>query len=154
MMDYCVRPRHIYWHSRTCNRSSLCTRPFNLVEFHVSYILDRASVHEISALVIWFHCISYIFIHYGDIDPLYIISYYGEIDMLYIFIHFGDSNLLYSVCGNDHRCHILYIMPIHSHCTLMYSGLLYVFVVICRHLLLYYTDGWFVLPPSSSSLHF
>ena len=60
--------------------------------------------------------------------------------------------LLYIVHGNDHTCHILYIMPIHGHCTLMYPGLLYVFVVICRDWLLYYTDGWLFLPTGSSSL--
>ena len=58
------------------------------------------------------------------------------------------------VHGDDHTCHILYIMHIHGHCTLMYLGLLYVFAVICRDWLLYYTNGWLVLPPGSSSLHF
>ena len=32
------------------------------------------------------------------------------------------------------------IMPIHGHCTLMYPGLLYVLVVICRVVSLYYAD--------------
>ena len=70
-----------------------------------------------------------------------------------VYLHHGDSYLLYIVRGDDHTCHILYIMPVHGHCTLMYSGLLYVFAVTCRDWLLYYTDGWQVLPPGSSSLH-
>ena len=49
---------------------------------------------------------------------------------------------------------ILYIMPIHGHCTLMYPRLLYVFVVTYRDWLLYYTGGWMVLPLGSSSFHF
>ena len=53
-MEYYVRPRHIYWHSRTCTRSGLCRIPSILVAFHVCCLLDCASVHEISALVIWF----------------------------------------------------------------------------------------------------
>ena len=110
MMDYYVRPWHIYSHSRTCTHSGSCRRPSNLVTFHVCYLLYRVSVHEISALVIWFQCISNIFIRYGDIDPLYIFSYYGDIDLLHILIHFGDFDLLYIVRGDDHTCHILYII--------------------------------------------
>ena len=51
-MDYYVRPRHIYSHSRTCTRSDLRRRPSNLVAFHIFYLLDCASIHEISALMI------------------------------------------------------------------------------------------------------
>ena len=139
--DYYVWPRHIYSHSRTCTCIGLCRIPFNLVAFHICFLLDRANVHEMSALVIWFHYMLDIFIHYGDLDPFY------------FFIHYGDSDLLYIVRGDDHTCHSLSIMPIHGHCTLMYPGLLYVFAVICRDWLLYCTDGWLVLPPGSSSLH-
>ena len=142
MMEYYVRPCHIYSHSRTCTHSGSCIRPSSLVAFHVCYLLDHACVHEISALMIWFQRTSDIFSHYGDLD------------IMYIFIHFGDSDLLYIVRGDDHTCNILYIMPIHGHCTLMYPGLLYVFVVICTYLSLYCTDEWLVLPPRSSLLHF
>ena len=45
-------------------------------------------------------------------------------------------------------------MPIHGHCTIMYLRLLYVFAFMCRVLVLYYTIGWLVLPPGSSSLYF
>src|SRR5713226_2945355 len=51
MMDYYVQPQHLYSHSRTCTRSSLCRRPSRLVASLVCYLLDHASVHEISALV-------------------------------------------------------------------------------------------------------
>ena len=63
----------------------------------ISYMLPlyRASVHEISALVTWVQYMSYISIHYGDLDPLYIFSHYGDIDPLYIFIHYGDHGPLY-----------------------------------------------------------
>ena len=165
-MDYYVQPPHIYLHSRTCTHSGLRRIPSILVAFHVCYHLDCATVHDISALMIWFQCISDIFIHYGDLDPLYIFSHYGDLDplyifihygdldLLYIFIHYGDSNLLYIVHGDEHTCHILYIMYIHSHCTLMYTRLLFVFAVICRYLSLYCTDEWLVLPPWYSLLHF
>ena len=71
-MDYYVWPRHLYSHSRTCTRSGLCRRPSRLVAFHICYLLDRASVHEISAFVTWFQCMSDIFSFHGDHDPLYI----------------------------------------------------------------------------------
>ena len=86
MMDYYVRPRHLYSHSRTCTRSGLCRRLSSLVAFHICYLLNRASVHDISALVIWFQCMSDIFSHYGYLDPLCIFSFYGDLDPLYIFI--------------------------------------------------------------------
>ena len=102
----------------------------------------------------YFQCILDIFIHYGYLDPLYILRYYGDLNLLYIFIHFGYSDLLYIVRGDGHTCHILYIMPIHGHCTLMYLGLIYVFAVISRDLSLYCIDEWLVLPHGSSLLHF
>ena len=51
-MDYYVRPRHLYSHSRTCTHSGLCRRPSSLVAFHIWYLLDHASIHMISSLVI------------------------------------------------------------------------------------------------------
>ena len=86
MMDYCVRPRHLYSHSSTCTRRGLCRRLSRLVAFQICYLLDCDSVHEISTLVTWFQCMSDIFSHYGDLNPLYIFSFYGDLDPLYIFI--------------------------------------------------------------------
>ena len=71
-----------YSHSRTCNRSGLCWRPSILVAFHIRYLLHHAIVHEISALVTWFQCMSDIFSHYGYLDPLYI--FIMEIIIYYI----------------------------------------------------------------------
>ena len=85
-MDYYVRPRHLYSHSRTCTRSGLCRRPSSLVASLICYLLDRAGVHDISALVTWFQYMSDISSYYGDLDPIYIFSHYGDHDPLYIFI--------------------------------------------------------------------
>ena len=41
---------------------------------------------------------------------------------------------------------IFCIMPIHGHCTLVYSGLLDVFAVMCRVVSLYYADWVAGLP--------
>ena len=128
-MNYHVRPQHLYSHDRTCTRSGLCRRPLRLVAFHICYHLDRASIHDISVLVIKFQCISNIFIYYGDLDLLYIVR------------------------GDDHTWH-MFIMAIHGHCTLMYSGLLhYIFAVTCLDLSLYCIDEWLVFPLGSSLLH-
>ena len=82
-------------------------------------------------------------------DPLYIFSFHGDHDPLYIFIMDILIYILYVVMTT----HVIFcIMPINGHCTLMYPKLLYVLVVMCRVWLLYYTVGWLVLPPSSSSL--
>ena len=71
-MDYYVWHRHLYSHSRTCTRSYLCRWPSRLVAPLICYLLDHASVHEISALVTWFRCVLDISNYYGDHDPLYI----------------------------------------------------------------------------------
>ena len=71
----------------------------------------------------------------------------------FVYIHHGDSNLCILYMAMTTYV-IFCIMPIHGHCTLMYQGLLYVFVVMCRVWLLYYTIGWLDLPSGSSSTHF
>ena len=114
-MDYYVRPQHLYSHSRTCTRSGLCRRLSRLVASLICYLLDHASVHEISALVTSFYCMSDMSSHYGDLD-------------LCIFYVAMTTYVI--------SC----FMPINGHCTLMYPRLLYVFVVICRVVLLYYVD--------------
>ncbi len=85
-MDYYVRPRHLYSHSRTCTRSGLCRRLSKLVASLICYLLDHANVHDISALVTWFQYMSDISSHYGDLDLLYIFSLCGDHCTLYIFI--------------------------------------------------------------------
>ena len=142
-MDYYVRPRHLYFHSRTCTHSDVCRRPSRLVAYLICYLLDRASVHEISALMTWFQCMSDISSHYGDLDLLYIFSLL-EIMFLCISSSWRFWSM-YIVHGDDHICDIMYY-PIHGHCTLMYPGLLYVFAVICRVVLLYYVDWVAGLP--------
>ena len=130
-MDYYIRPRHLYSHSRTCTCSILCRRLSILVAFLICYLLDRASVHEISALVTWFQCLSDIF------------SFHGDLGHLYIFIM---EILIYLYCMWWWP-HMSYIMPMHGHCTLMYTGLLYVLVVICRDICTILLDGWFFITP-------
>ena len=125
MMDYYVWPQHLYSHSRTCTCNSWCRRISRLVAFVIFYLLNRASVHEISALMTWFQYMSDISSYYGDLDPLYI--FIMEI-LIYVYCTWRWPHMSYC------------IMPIHGHCTLMYPGLLYVFVVICRVVLLYYVD--------------
>ena len=117
-MDYSIRPWNLYSNSRTCTRSGLCRIPSSLVEFHTWYLLDRAIVHEISALVIWFQCMSDIFFHYGDLNPLCIFSFCGDIDPLYIFI---IEILIY---------YILYV-SMTTHVTFCISCLFMAIVLLC-----------------------
>ena len=139
-MDYYVRPRHLYSHSRTCTCSSLCRRLSRLVASLICYLVDRASVHEISALVTWYQYMSDISSHYGDLDLVYIFSHFGDHDPLYIvYLHHGDSDLCILYVAMTTYV-ISCINPIHGHCTLMYLGLLYVLAVICRVVSLYYAN--------------
>ena len=151
-MVYYVRSRHLYSHSRTCTRSSLCRRPSRLVASTICYLLDHASVHEISALVAC-SSICQTFPATMEILICYISSAFVEIIVLCISSSWRFWSM-YIVRGDDHIYVLSCFMPIHGHCTLMYPGLLYVLVVMCRVWLLYCTIGWLVLPPGSSSLHF
>ena len=63
----------------------------------------------------------------------------------FVYLHHGDSDLcILYMTMNTYV--ISCIIPIHGHCTLMYPGLLYVFVVICRVVSLYYVDWVASLP--------
>ena len=88
------------------------------------YLLDRASVHEISALVT---CSSICQTFPATMEILiYCISSALWRSWSFVYLHHGDSDLC-----------ILYVamttyvlscfMPIHGHCTLMYPGLLDIF---------------------------
>ena len=150
-MDYYVWPRHLYSHSRKCTRSGLCRRLSRLVASLICYLLDHANVHEISALVTWFQYTPDISSHYGDLDLLYLRPLWRSWSFVYLHHWDFDICILY-VAMTTYV--ISCIMPIHGHCTLMYLGLLYVFAVICRDWLLYYTDGWMVLHHSTSGMDF
>ena len=151
MMDYYVRPRHLYSYSRTCTRSGLCRRPSRLVASLICYLLDHASVHEISALVTWFQYMSYISSHYGNLDLLYLHPLWRS--WSYVYLHHGDSDLCILYVAMTTYV-ISCFIPIHGHCTLMYPGLLYVFAVICRVVSFFYADWVAGIPLGSSSLHF
>ena len=132
-MDYYLRPRHIYSHSRTCtSRSGFCIICSSLLVFHTCYLLDCASIHEISALMIFI------------LDSM---VYRISSSTMEILIH---CILYMSMITHE----ILYIMPIHGHCTPMHMGLLNIFTVTCRDWSLYYTDEQLVLAPGSSLIHF
>ena len=141
-MDYYVWPRHLYSYSRTCTRSGLCRRLSRLVASLICYLLDRASVHEITALVTWFHCMSDISSHYGDLDLLYIFSLV-EIMVLCISSSWRFWSM-YIVRGDDHICSIMY----HAYSWPLYSYVSGTARCICRlYAELYYgimLIGWLV----------
>ena len=117
-MDYYVRPRHLYSYSRTCTRSGLCRRPSILVASLICYLLDHASIHEISALVTW-SSVCQTFPAYGDLDPVYIFSHYGDHGP-YVYC-ISSSWRFWSICivrGDDHICDIMlyaYSWPLYSY---------------------------------------
>ena len=117
-MEHLVRPQHLYSRDETCTHSSLHRIPPSLVAFHICYLLDCASVNEISTLVIWFHCMLDIFNHYGDLDPLYIFTLYGDLNPLYIFI------------VNIFIYYILYV-AMTTHVTFCISCLFMSIVLLC-----------------------
>ena len=117
-MDNHVRLRHLYSRDGTCTSSSLHRRPSILVAFHICYLLDRAGVHDISALMTWFQCMSDIFSHYGDLNTLYIFNFHGDIDPMYIFIM---EILIYYILS----------VAMTTHVTICISCLFMAIVLLC-----------------------
>jgi len=140
-MDYYVRPRHLYSHSRTCTRSGLCRRPSRWVASLICYLLDRASVHEISALVT---CSSICQTFPATMEILiYCISSALWRSWSFVYLHHGDSDLCILYVAMTTYV-LSCIMPIHGHCTLMYPGLLDVFADYMQSciMVLCWLGGW------------
>ena len=151
-MDYYVQPWHLYSHSRTCTRSGLCRRPYILVASLICYLLDHASVHEISSLLTWFQYMSDISSHYGDLDPLYIFSLHGDHDPLYIFI-MEIPSYLYCTWWWPHMSY--FVSCLFMAIVLLCIQDCYIYLQLCAefdHCIV--LIGWLVLPLGSSSLHF
>ena len=144
-MDYCVQPRvHLYSHSRICTHSDVCRRISRLVAFPICYLLDRASVHEISTLVTWFQCMSYIFSHYGDLDPLYIISFHGDIDPLYMFIM---EILIYYVLYVAMTTHVTFCIFMAIVILCIWDYYMYLQSCVEFYYCIILLDGWFFITP-------
>ena len=142
MMDYYVRPQHLYSDSRRCTPSGLCRINSRLVAFLICYLLDRASVHDISALVTWFQYMSDISNHYGDVDPLYIFSLHGYHDPMYIFIR-DILSYLYSMWWWPHMSY--FVSFLFMAIVLLCIQDCYIYLQICAEL--YYCTmliGWLV----------
>ena len=125
LIAVCIEDLQDWWHSTYA--TSLIVPLF--MRFQLSW-LDFSICQTFPAIMeILIHCIS---------------STIMEI-MILCNLHHGDSDLciLYVVMTTYV---ISCIMPIHGHCTLMYPELLYVFVFICRFVLLYYADWVAGLP--------
>jgi hypothetical protein len=141
-MDYYVRPRHLYSHSRTCTRSGLCRRPSRLVASLICYLLDRASVHEISALVTC-SSICQTFPATMEILIYSISSTIMEIMVLCISSSWRFWSM-YIVRGDDHICSIMF----HAYSWPLYSYVSGTARCICRlYAELYYgimLIGWLV----------
>ena len=132
-MDYYVRPRHLYSHSRTCTRS-ICVEDL-LYWWHLLYATSLIVAVFMIFQLSWLDTsVCQIFLAYGDLDLLYIFSHL-EIMILCILYIFIMEIPIYVYC-TWRWPHMWF----HDHRTLMYPGLLYVVAVICRVVLLYYAD--------------
>ena len=152
-MDYYVRPRHLYSHSRTCTCSSLCRRPSSLVASTICYLLDRASVHEISALVTW-SSVCQTFPAYGDLDLLYIFSLWRSWSVICCISSSWRFWYMYIVRGDNHICSIMF----HAYSWPLYSYVSGTAICICSCMqsciiALCWLGGWSSIW-DSSSLHF
>ena len=145
-----VWPRHFYSHSRTCTHSGVCRRPSRLVASTICYLLDRASVHEISALVTC-SSICQTFPATMEILICYISSAFVEIMVPCISSSWRFWSM-YIVCGDDHICVIMF----HAYSWPLYSYVSGIAICICSYrqsciMVLY--GGWSSICVPSS-LHF
>ena len=141
MMDYYVRPRHIYSHSRTCTHSGLCRRPSRLMASHIWYLLDCASVQEIQ--LSWLDSSVYQ-ISSAIIEILihYISSAFMEIMILCISSSWRFWSI-YIVRGDEQLYHILY----YAYSWPSYSYVSRTATSTCSYvqsliIVLYWLDGW------------
>ena len=148
-MDYYVRPRHLYSHSRSSTRSGVCRRPSRLVASTICYLLDRASVHEISSLVT---CSSICQIFPATMEILIALAIL-EIMVLCIYSSWRFWSM-YIVHGDDHICAIMF----HAYSWPFYFYVSRTAICMCSYMqscimVLCWLGGW-----SStwvpSSLHF
>ena len=149
-MDYYVWPWHLYSHSRKCTHSGLCRRPSRLVASLIWYLLDRASVHEISALMTW-SSICQVFPAIMDILIHYISSSIMEIMVLCISSSWRFWSI-YIVRGDEHLCDILY----NAYSWPLYSYVSGTAISTCSYvqsliIVLYYwmssSSTWFFITP-------
>ena len=88
----------------------------------MGYVLIAICIEDLRA---WWNsqCTTYFIV------PIFMrcqLSWPDAIILSYIFIHYGDL-FYYMLYRDDHMWHMS-IIPIHGHCTLMYSGLLHVYL--------------------------
>ena len=151
MMDYYVRPRHLYLHSRTCTRSGLCRRLSILVASLICYLLDRQCSWDFSSR-------DFIPVYVRYFQPLWrswsvISSAIMEIMVLYISSSWRFWSM-YIVHGDDHTCHILY----HAYSCPLYSYVSRTTICIWSYMqsciiVLWWLGGWSSIW-DSSLLHF
>ena len=127
-MEYYVWPWHIYSHSRTSTHSISCRIPSSLVACHICYLFDRASVHEISALVTC-SSICQIFPATMEILSCYISSAFVEIMVLCISSPWRFWSM-YIVRGDDHICVIMF----HAYSWPLYSYVSGTTICICSYM--------------------
>ena len=132
LISVCVEDLPDWWH--ILYAASLIVHVF--MRFQLSW-LD-------SSICQMFPTIMEILIHYISLS-------FMEIMILRIYSSWIFELFILYVAMTTHV--IFCIMPIHGHCILMYLGLVYLLEVMCIVSSLYYTIGWMVLPPGSSSLH-
>ena len=153
-MDYYVRPRHLYSHSRTCT-----------IEDCVEDLLDWWNFIYATSLIVP------VFMRFqlSWLDPVYV-RHFQPMEILIQFISSAIMEIMvlmyivYLHHGDSDLC-ILYVamttyvlsccMPIHGHCTLMYPGLLYVLADYMQSciMVLCWLGGWSSIWVPSS-LHF
>ena len=151
-MDYYVRPRHLYSHSRTCTRSGLCIRPSRLVASLICYLLDRQCSGDFSSRDLIPVYVRYFQPLWRSWSNIYLQPSWRSWSCVYILHGYFELSILYV----EMTAHVIFcIMPIHGHFTLMYPGLLYVFADYMQSciIVLCWLGGWSSIWVPSS-LHF
>ena len=142
-MDYYVWTRHLYSHSRTCTRSGVCRRPSRLVASIICYLLDRASFHEISALVTC-SSICQTFPATMEIRSIIYLQPCGDHGPLYIFIM---EILIYVYCTWRWPHMFYHVVFLFMAIVLLCIRDCYMYLqIICRVVLRYYADWVAGLP--------
>ena len=129
MMVHHVRPWHLYSRDGTCTSDDLCRIPLSLVAFHIFYLLDRASIYEISVLMTRFQC-TIRCLH--SVWRSYFTVYYTWWWSHVTYVYYAYSWPLYYFVSRE--CYTSYLQS-HAeiyHCIVLMSGWFF-------HLVLHYS---------------
>ena len=131
MMDYYVRPRHIYSHSRSFNHSGSCRRPSSLVAFHVRLppwsFQCSWDINSHDLILVY---IRYLHLLWRSWSVVYLHSLWRSWSIVYLHPLWRFWSVVYCMWWWQHMSHFVY----HAYSWPLYSYVSGTTICICSHM--------------------